>query len=81
VGRGKPAPDVYLRAAAALRVAPDACAAIEDSSNGIRSAAAAGMLVVAIPNREFPPQADALALASLRVDDLAGVIPALSPRL
>jgi HAD superfamily hydrolase (TIGR01509 family) len=80
VGRGKPAPDVYLRAAELLGVAPTACAAIEDSSNGIRSAAAAGMLVIAIPNREFPPLPDALALAAIQVDDLAGVAPALSSR-
>ncbi len=80
VGRGKPAPDVYLRAAGVLGVAPGACAAIEDSSNGIRSAAAAGMLVVAIPNREFPPLPDALALAAIQVADLAGVAPALSSR-
>ena len=43
VGRGKPAPDVYLEAAAALGVDPSRCVAIEDSSNGLRAAAAAGM--------------------------------------
>src|ERR671927_1487864 len=63
VERGKPAPDVYLEAARRLRVGAERCAAIEDSSNGLRSAAAAGMTVVAVPNREFPPAEDALALA------------------
>jgi len=55
VARGKPAPDVYLEAARRLGVSPATCAAIEDSENGIRSAAAAGMRVIAIPNHVFPP--------------------------
>jgi beta-phosphoglucomutase-like phosphatase (HAD superfamily) len=63
VPRGKPAPDVYLEAARRLGVDPAACAAVEDSSNGLRAAAAAGMRVIAIPNQAFPPDADALALA------------------
>ncbi len=63
VGAGKPAPDVYLEAARRLRVEPGCCAAIEDSSNGIRSAHAAGMRVLALPNRHYPPASDALALA------------------
>ena len=70
VARGKPAPDVYLAAAAELGVAPAGAAAVEDSSNGLRSASAAGMLVVAIPNREFPPDAEALALADLVLPSL-----------
>ncbi len=65
VGRGKPAPDVYLDAARRLGARPEACVAIEDSSNGLRSAAAAGMRVIAIPNAEFPPDEDALALADV----------------
>jgi HAD superfamily hydrolase (TIGR01509 family) len=65
VARGKPAPDVYLEAARRLGVAPERCVAIEDSGNGIRSAHAAGMRVVAIPNRRYPPPADALALAEV----------------
>ena len=70
VGRGKPAPDVYLEAARRLGVTPDHCAAIEDSHNGIRSAHAAGMTVVAIPNRLFPPDEEALALADCVLDSL-----------
>lgn len=63
VARGKPAPDVYLETARRLGVAPKACVAIEDSASGIRAAHAAGMLVVAYPNRHYPPSADAMALA------------------
>ena len=63
VPRGKPAADVFLEAARRLAVAPERCAAIEDSANGIRAAHAAGLLVVAIPNRHYPPLADALAFA------------------
>ena len=55
VARGKPSPDVYLKAARRLRVDPVACVAIEDSHNGIRSAKAAGMTCIAIPNPHFPP--------------------------
>jgi HAD superfamily hydrolase (TIGR01509 family) len=71
VAHGKPAPDVYLEVALRLGVEPAACAAVEDSANGIRSAAAAGMTVVAVPNREFPPAAAALALADDVLDSLA----------
>jgi HAD superfamily hydrolase (TIGR01509 family) len=76
VARGKPAPDVYLAAVAALGFEPARCAAVEDSSNGLRSAAAAGMFVIAVPNREFPPAADALALAGLTVHNLEQLTPA-----
>jgi HAD superfamily hydrolase (TIGR01509 family) len=70
VAHGKPAPDVYLAAAAGLEVPADACAAVEDSSNGLRSAATAGMAVVAVPNQRFPPDQDALELADLVVTSL-----------
>jgi HAD superfamily hydrolase (TIGR01509 family) len=76
VPRGKPAPDVYLRAAELLAVEPAACVAIEDSSNGLRSARAAGMRVIAIPNREFPPVADALALSDATVVSLIELLAA-----
>lgn len=78
VGRGKPAPDVYLEAARRLGAAPERCTAVEDSHAGIRSARAAGMRVVAIPNRRYPPDDDALALADVvlgSLDELtAGVV-------
>ncbi|WP_250007005.1 HAD family phosphatase [Actinoplanes sp. M2I2] len=75
VPRGKPAPDVYLAAADKLGVSPAVCAAVEDSSNGLRSAAAAGFAVIAVPHGVYPPAADALARASLVVRDLAELTP------
>ena len=75
VPRGKPAPDVYLAAAGALDVDPSAVVAIEDSTNGIRSAAAAGMVVVALPNSHYPPEADALAQADYVIDALDELEP------
>jgi HAD superfamily hydrolase (TIGR01509 family) len=75
VERGKPAPDVYLEAARRLGADPARCVAVEDSSNGLRSAAAAGMAVVAVPMRAFPPAPDALALAAVTVDGIARVTP------
>jgi HAD superfamily hydrolase (TIGR01509 family) len=70
VARGKPAPDVYLEAARRLGVAPENCAAVEDSHSGIRSAHAAGMRVIAIPNASYPPDEEALTLADTVVDSL-----------
>jgi HAD superfamily hydrolase (TIGR01509 family) len=70
VARGKPAPDVYLETARRLRVDPAACSAVEDSHNGILSAKAAAMRVVAIPNRTFPPGSDALAQADAVIGSL-----------
>jgi HAD superfamily hydrolase (TIGR01509 family) len=77
VAHGKPAPDIYLEAARRLGADPGRSAAVEDSSNGLRAAAAAGMLVVALPNREFPPESDALALATV----VLGSLDELSPEL
>jgi HAD superfamily hydrolase (TIGR01509 family) len=77
VARGKPAPDVYLEAARRLGVAGEQCAAVEDSENGIRSAKAAGMRVVAVPNRRYPPAEDALEEA----DVVIGSLPELEPEL
>jgi HAD superfamily hydrolase (TIGR01509 family) len=70
VARGKPAPDVYLEAAARLGVTPAACAAVEDSSNGLRSAAAAGLAVIAVPRPEYPPAPDALRQARVVLGSL-----------
>jgi len=75
VPRGKPAPDVYLEAARRLGVEAESCAAIEDSSNGLRSASAAGMKVIALPNREFPPADDALALSDVVLDSIGELTP------
>jgi HAD superfamily hydrolase (TIGR01509 family) len=73
VAHGKPAPDIYLAVTAALRCPPPDCAAVEDSSNGLRSAAAAGLRVIAIPQPQYPPDPDALAGASLVLPSLAGL--------
>jgi len=70
VARGKPAPDVYLEAARRLSVPPRRCAAVEDSHNGILSAAAAGMRVIAVPNRRFPPGREALAAADRTLESV-----------
>ena len=75
VERGKPAPDVYLEAARRLGVAPERCAAVEDSHAGIRSAKAAGMRVVAIPNAAYPPDEETLALADEVVESLEELTP------
>ncbi len=73
VARGKPSPDVYLEALARLAVEPAAATAVEDSSNGLRAAAAAGMRVVAVPHPAFPPAPDALALADVVLADLGAL--------
>jgi HAD superfamily hydrolase (TIGR01509 family) len=70
VERGKPAPDVYLEAARRLDAAPERCVAVEDSSAGIRSAVAAGMGVVAIPNSAYPPEPEVVSSANLVLDSL-----------
>jgi HAD superfamily hydrolase (TIGR01509 family) len=74
-GRGKPAPDVYLQAAQLLGVAPADCAAIEDSTNGIHAAHAAGMRVIAIPNKAFPPGPAAINEADLVLDSIEQLTP------
>ena len=70
VAAGKPAPDVFLEAARRMEVDASACAAVEDSHNGILSAHAAGMAVVALPNHDFPPGDDALAQAERVLESL-----------
>jgi HAD superfamily hydrolase (TIGR01509 family) len=81
VARGKPAPDVYLEAARRLGVEPADAAAVEDSNNGILAAKAAGMRVLAIPNRHFPPGEEALAQADVVLDSLAELTAeAVEPR-
>jgi len=81
VGRGKPSPDVYLEVAARLGADAARCVAVEDSSNGLRAAAAAGMAVIAVPNPHYPPAPDALALAAATVMTPGEVTPALVERV
>jgi len=76
VPRGKPAPDVYLEAAKRLGVDPGNCAAIEDSHNGILSGKAAGMRVIAIPNRRYPPNPEAVAEADAVLASINELTPA-----
>ncbi|MET8864333.1 HAD family phosphatase [Nonomuraea sp. NPDC004580] len=77
VERGKPAPDGYLEAARRLGVDPRSCVAVEDSSNGLRSAYAAGMHVIAVPHPRYPPAPDALALAWRVLPGLDALTPEL----
>lgn len=77
VPHGKPSPDVYLRAAELLGADAGRCVAVEDSSGGIRSGKNAGMHVVAIPNRDFPPLPEALALADRVLRSISELTPAL----
>jgi HAD superfamily hydrolase (TIGR01509 family) len=71
VARGKPAPDVYLETERRLQVTAGSSAAIEDSGAGISSALAAGLTVVAIPNRAYPPDPEILRQADVVLDSLA----------
>ena len=77
VARGKPAPDVYLEASRRLGLAPERCAAVEDSANGMRAAHAAGMFLIAFPNPHYPPTREALALAHVVVASLSELGPDL----
>jgi HAD superfamily hydrolase (TIGR01509 family) len=71
--RGKPSPDVYFEAIHRLDVSPPESIAVEDSGSGIRAAHAAALVVVAVPNRHFPPDEEALALADVILDSLAAL--------
>ena len=75
VQHGKPSPDVYLEAALRLGVDPEHTVAVEDSHNGILSAKAGGMRVVAIPNRRYPPGEGALAEADVVLEDISELTP------
>jgi len=75
VKAGKPAPDIYLAVAAKLGRDPANCAAVEDSANGLRSAAAAGCQVIAVPHPRYPPGPDALALARVVLTSLTELTP------
>lgn len=81
VDRGKPAPDVYLEAVRRLGEPPSRCAAVEDSANGIRSAVAGGLAVVAIPNEHFPPSDAILSSAAAVVESIRQITPEVFDKL
>jgi HAD superfamily hydrolase (TIGR01509 family) len=82
VPRGKPAPDVYLEVSRRLGVDPSRSAAIEDSTNGLLSALAAGMRVIAVPRTGFPPDPEVLARADAAIPDLEALsIEVVDPTL
>lgn len=70
VAHGKPAPEIYLKAVAALGVEPRQAVGVEDSSNGLRALHAAGLGAVALIDPAFPPAPEALALAGVRLHHL-----------
>lgn len=80
VEAGKPAPDVYLLACSRLNVPPNLAVAFEDSSNGILSAHAAGLHVIAIPNRHYAPSPDSLKVADLVLPSLQAFRPDMLER-
>ncbi|MEV6240311.1 HAD family phosphatase [Lentzea sp. NPDC051838] len=73
---GKPSPDVYLLAASRLGVSAASCYAVEDSTNGLRAALAAGMTVLAVPNPHFPPAEEVLSKVTVlsSIADLPGAL-------
>jgi HAD superfamily hydrolase (TIGR01509 family) len=76
--QGKPHPEPYLNAASALAVAPSACWALEDSPNGIRSAHAAGMTAIMVPDL-VQPDRDIRAICTHVLDSLHDVRALLAP--
>ena len=80
VEKGKPSPDPYLGLARGLRTPPSSCVAVEDSANGIASAHAAGMAVIAIPRGEHRPRADILGRADVVLDDISELTPEMVRR-
>lgn len=81
VSAGKPAPAVFLATAERMRCAPDQIAVFEDSSAGILAAHRAGMHVIAVPNRHYPPSAEALSLADLVLPSLEAFTPDVLQRM
>jgi HAD superfamily hydrolase (TIGR01509 family) len=81
VAHGKPAPDVYLEAARRIACEPARCAAVEDSANGLRAAAAAGMRVIAIPNTDFPPPQALLSAADVVLASIEALEPGVVEKL
>ncbi len=77
VDRGKPAPDAYLELARRMGLDPAECVAVEDSTNGLRSAIAARMRVVAIPRGPHVPDEATLAATEAVLADITALTPEL----
>ena len=75
VSKGKPAPDVYLECASRMGFEASRCAAVEDSTNGLLSAAAAGMRVIAVINDAHPPAERGRAAADVVLDSIFDLTP------
>ena len=75
VARPKPAPDVFLAAAAAMDASPETCVVVEDSTNGTRAAKAAGMRCIGFDNPDSPGQS--LDAADVRIDHFAQLLDIL----
>ena len=73
VSHSKPAPDIYANACASLSLPPSACVAVEDSFNGVRSACAAGIPCVMVPD-QLQPTEEIKKLAAAVLHDL-GELP------
>ncbi len=76
-GAGKPDPAVYLAAARGIGADPQRCFAVEDSTNGMRAALAAGMTLIAAPNTTFPPDPSVIGHASAVIGSVAELGPVL----
>jgi HAD superfamily hydrolase (TIGR01509 family) len=76
VAHGKPQPDVFLEAARRLEANPARTLVVEDSSNGLRAAKAAGMTTVLVPNAAVPPAPGSEAFADVVLDRLSDLDPA-----
>jgi HAD superfamily hydrolase (TIGR01509 family) len=79
VTRGKPSPDMYLLAAARLRVKPERCVAVEDSNHGVTAAHAAGAITIMVPDL-VPPTDESRARCAAVVPDLNAVVAILRDR-
>ena len=80
VARGKPNPDVYVKAAELLGARLDRCAGVEDSHNGILALRNAGMHAIAIPNPHYPPHAVALRAANVVLASIEQLTPEVIAR-
>lgn len=79
VKRGKPNPDIFLKAAEKLGVAPEDCLVLEDSQAGIQAAYSAGMRVICIPDLKYPTE-EYEKMATAVKESLFDVIPYLEKK-